>query len=182
MLDKDLVGYDDGGVADLTLIIDLEDHALRRKRGEMAYFTALNTNVLPKVLTGQLGQLTRRDQKVHLATLLFSDGDVKLEDDEDSASSSEVYQDTFGQDDEQLRKRREERLRTCKQALRFSMLLREPACAAVALTEISKRILLLHGRKGGEDALRCINKSIEMALDGCYDNDDIMIEVRLFCF
>ena len=172
MLDKDLVGYDDGGVADLTLIIDLEDHALRRKRGEMAYFTALNTNVLPKVLTGQLGQLTRRDQKVHLATLLFSDGGVKLEDDEDSASSSEVYQDTFGQDDEQLR----------KQALRFSMLLREPACAAVALTEISKRILLLHGRKGGEDALRCINKSIEMALDGCYDNDDIMIEVRLFCF
>lgn len=178
VLDKDREGYDDGGVQDLTLIIDLEDHVLRRKRGEIDYFTALHSNVLPKVTSGRLAQLSRRDQKVQLATLLFSDGDVKIDDDEDATSPSEVYMDTYGQDDPDLRKRREERLRTCKESLKLSMLLREPACAAVALTEISKRILLLHGKQGGEDALRCVSKSIEMASDGCYDNEDVLLEVR----
>jgi hypothetical protein len=177
VLDSELDGYDDGGVKDLMLIMDLEDHVLRRKRGDLDYFTALQNNALPKVTTGRLAPLSRRDQKVKLATLMFSDGSAKLEDDEDSLSSSEVYMDTYGQDDPELRRRREGRLRTCKEALKFSMLLREPACAAVALTEISKRILLLRGREGGEDALRCAMKSIEMASDGCYDNEDILLEV-----
>jgi hypothetical protein len=113
---------------------------------------------------------------------MFSDGNVKLEDDEDALSPSEVYMDSYGQDDPELRRRRESRLRTCKEALKLSMLLREPACAAVALTEISKRILLLRGKEGGEEALRCVLKSIEMASDGCYDNDDILIEVRVCVF
>ena len=59
-LDRD--GYDDGGVADLTLVIDLEDSVLRRKRGELNYFAALKSDLLPRVTTGQMATLPRRDQ------------------------------------------------------------------------------------------------------------------------
>ena len=66
-------GYDDGGVADLTLVIDLDDSVLRRKRGETDYFTALKADLLPRVMNGPLAHLPRREQKIKLAKLLFSD-------------------------------------------------------------------------------------------------------------
>jgi hypothetical protein len=172
-------GYDDGGVGDLTMLIDLEDYILRRKRGDPAYFTAVKADVLPRVTTGQMAGMMRRDQKVQLATLLFSDGDVRMEDDEDNTTPSEVYMDTSEQDDEQLKTRRAERLRTSKQALRFSQYLCEPACASMSLVEISKRTLLLEGKAGAEVALRCAEKALEIASDQYYDNDLIMMEVRL---
>lgn len=170
----DQEGYDDGGVADLTLVIDLEDMVLRRKRGDAAYFAALQTDKLPRVTTGQMATLSRRDQKVKLAKILFSEDDQ----DEDSTSSSEVYVDKVdGKEDEITKKRRKERLDSAKFALRLSTILREPACASLSLSEISKRYLNSFGKEGAEAALRCADKAVEMASDGYYDSDDIAIEV-----
>jgi hypothetical protein len=171
-LDRD--GYDDGGVADLTLVIDLEDSVMRRKRGETAYFSALKADLLPRVTTGQLATLGRRDQKIRLAKILFSDED---ENDEDS-SPSEVYQDkSESADDEETKKKRLERLKSAKFALRLSSVLREPACASLSLSEISKRYLALYGKEGAEAAVRCATKAAEIASDDFYDSDDIAIEV-----
>jgi len=177
VLDQD--GYDDGGVGDLTLLIDLEDRVLRRKRGDNAYFSAVRSDVLPRVTTGPFSHLTRREQKIELAKLLFSDGDVRVDDDEDNSTPSEVYMETVGQqDDEELRKRRLERLDKSKQSLRLSIYLCEPACAAISLTEISKRVLLLDGKDGAEVALRCASKAIEVASDQYYDSDLIVMEAE----
>ena len=63
----DREGYDDGGVADLTLVIDLDDSVLRRKRGEHDYFTALKADLLPRVVKGPIAALPRREQKIKLA-------------------------------------------------------------------------------------------------------------------
>ncbi len=172
-LDRD--GYDDGGVADLTLVIDLEDSVLRRKRGETAYFTALKADLLPRVTTGQMASLPRRDQKIRLAKLLFSDDDEQ----DDENSPSEVYIDKVdGHEDAQTKQRRQERLNSAKFALRLSTVLREPACASLSLSEISKRYLNCFGKEGAEAALRCADKAIEIASDGFYDSDTIAIEVR----
>lgn len=173
-LDRD--GYDDGGVADLTLVIDLEDSVMRRKRGENAYFSALKADLLPRVTTGQMASLPRREQKIRLAKLLFSEDDEQEED----ASPSEVYQDNVdGQEDDATTKKRQERLNSAKYALRLSSLLREAACASLSLSEISKRHLALKGKEGAEAAYRCATKAVEIASDGFYDNEDIAIEVRL---
>lgn len=172
-LDRD--GYDDGGVADLTLVIDLEDSVLRRKRGETAYFTALKSDLLPRVTTGQLATLPRREQKIRLAKLLFSDDE---EPDEEN-SPSEVYVDKVdGQEDSATKQRRMERLASAKFALRLSTVLREPACASLSLSEISKRYLNSYGKEGAEAALRCADKAIEIASDGFYDNDTIALEAE----
>lgn len=175
VLDGD--GYDDGGVGDLSLVLDLDDLVLRRKRGELAYFSAVKADVLPRITTGPMATRTRRDQKVHLASLLFSEGDNnQVQDDEDNTTPSEVYVEV-SRDDPQKQARREERLKTAKTGLRFSLYLCEPACAAVSLSEISKRTLLLKGKEGAEVALRCADKALEMASDGYYDNDEIAVEV-----
>ena len=172
-LDRD--GYDDGGVADLTLVIDLEDSAMRRKRGETAYFAALKADLLPRVTSGQMAVLPRREQKIRLAKLLFSEDEEQDED----ASPSEVYVDNVdGTEDEATKKKRQERLQSAKFALRLSTVLREPACASLSLSEISKRYLALKGKEGAVDALRTAEKAVEMASDAFYDNDDIGIEVR----
>jgi len=164
-------GYDDGGVADLTLVIDLEDNGLRRKRGDMDYFTALKADLLPRVKSGQLRDESRREQKVQLARMLFS------EEQEDEAC--EVYVDNVdGTEDEETIKRRTARLQSAKHALYLSTVLREPACSALSLAEIAKRYLALKGKEGAEDALRCSNKAVAIASDGFYDNDLIAIEVR----
>lgn len=173
-LDRD--GYDDGGVADLTLVIDLEDSVMRRKRGENAYFTALKSDLLPRVTTGQMASLPRREQKIRLAKLLFSEDD---EQEEDGGSPSEVYVDNVdGHEDESTKKKRQERLNSAKFALKLSTVLREPACASLSLSEISKRYLALKGKDGAVDALRTARKAVEIASDGFFDNDDIGIEVR----
>ena len=171
-LDRD--GYDDGGVGDLTLVIDLEDNAMRRKRGETEYFTALKADLLPRVTHGKLAGISRRDQKIQLAKMLFSE-DAEQED----GSSTEVFMDTVdGKEDESTKKKREDRLRSAKYALHLSSVLREPACCSLSLAEISKRYLALYGAKnGGEAALRCATKAVEIASDGFYDNDLIALEV-----
>jgi len=172
-LDRD--GYDDGGVADLTLVIDLEDNVMRRKRGENDYFSALKGDLLPRVTTGNLAHVTRRDQKIQLAKMLFSEEEAEEED----GNPSEVYVDNVdGQEDEATKKKREERLRAAKHALYLSSVLREAACASLSLAEISKRYLGLKGKDGAEEALRCATKAVEIASDDFYDNDLIAIEVR----
>jgi len=170
-LDRD--GYDDGGVGDLTMVIDLEDNVMRRKRGENDYFSALKADLLPRVTAGQLASVPRRDQKIRLAKMLFSD-----DAEEDDGTASEVYVDNVdGQEDEATKKKREERLRSAKYALYLSSVLREPACSSLSLAEISKRYLGLKGKAGAEAALRAATKAVEIASDGFYDNDDIAMEV-----
>lgn len=172
-LDRD--GYDDGGVADLTLVIDLEDSVMRRKRGENAYFAALKADLLPRITTGQLASLPRREQKIRLAKLLFSEEDEQEED----SNPSEVYVDNVdGKEDDATKKKRQERLQSAKYALKLSTVLREPACSSLSLSEISKRYLALKGKQGAEDALRTARKAVELASDGFYDNDDIAIEAE----
>mmetsp|Transcript_96369 Transcript_96369/g.278168 ORF Transcript_96369/g.278168 Transcript_96369/m.278168 type:complete len:417 (-) Transcript_96369:28-1278(-) len=171
-LDAD--GFDDGGVADLTLVIDLEDSVLRRKRGETDYFTALKADLLPRITRGPLKDLTRRDQKIKLAKILFSE-----EEEEEDKSPSEVWMDTVdGNEDAATKKHRADRLASARMALSLSSLLREPACASLSLAEISKRRLCYYGKEGAEAALRCADKAIEIAGDGFWDSDEIEIEAE----
>lgn len=167
-------GYDDGGVADLTLVIDLDDSVLRRKRGENDYFTALKADLLPRVTKGPMAHLPRREQKIKLAKLLFSD-----EETEEDKTPSEVWSDNVDPDDDadyEVKKTRIDRLASARMALSLSCILREPACASLSLSEISKRRLACFGKAGGEDALRCANKAIEIASDGFWDRDEIELE------
>jgi hypothetical protein len=165
-------------------VIDLEDSVLRRKRGENAYFSALKSDLLPRVTSGQLASIPRREQKIRLAKILFSDE----EDDEKAitedgganttSSPSEVYQERDNDVvDEETKKKRLERLSNAKFALKLSSVLREAACASLALSEISKRYLAAFGKLKAEDALRCAVKAVEIASDGFYDNDEVALEV-----
>jgi hypothetical protein len=166
-------GYDDGGVADLTLVIDLDDSVLRRKRGETDYFSALKNDLLPRVTKGIYAHLPRREQKIRLAKLLFSD-----EEHEEDKNPSEVWMDTVdGDEDAATKKLRLERLNSARMALSLSSVLREPACASLSLSEISKRRLACYGKEGAEDALRCADKAVEIAGTGFWDRDEIEIEV-----
>lgn len=169
-------GYDDGGVADLTLVIDLDDSVLRRKRGETDYFTALKADLLPRVVKGSMAHMPRREQKIKLAKLLFSD-----EESEEDKTPSEVWTDSVDpedDDDYETKKTRIDRLSSARMALSLSSVLREPACASLSLSEISKRRLACFGKKSGEDALRCANKAIEIAGTGFWDRDDVEIEAE----
>lgn len=157
----------------MTLVIDLEDSVLRRKRGELAYFSSLKADLLPRVTTGQMASLPRRDQKIRLAKILFGD-----EEEQDEESPSEVYMDKVdGEEDAKTKARRQERLNAAKFALRLSTVLREPACASLSLSEISKRYLNSFGKDGAEAALRCADLAVEIASDGFYDSDTIAVEV-----
>jgi hypothetical protein len=82
-----------------------------------------------------------------------------------------------GEEDEATMARRAERLNGARAALRLSTVLREPACASLSLSEISKRRLALYGKKGADAALRCAEKALEIAGDSFYDSDEIAIEV-----
>mmetsp|Transcript_2314 Transcript_2314/g.4981 ORF Transcript_2314/g.4981 Transcript_2314/m.4981 type:complete len:419 (-) Transcript_2314:91-1347(-) len=167
-------GYDDGGVADLSLLIDLEDSVQRRKRGENEYFTALKADLLPRATRGPMAKMTRREQKVSLAQLLFSED----EDCEDKGPS-EVYVDQVrGDEDEKTLKHREDRVAQAKAALRLSLLLREPACASLSLAELCKRTLTFRGREGAKDALRCADLAIEIAGSGFWDSDEVAVEAE----
>jgi hypothetical protein len=165
-------GFDDGGVADLSLLIDLEDYVMRRRRGESDYFNAMQQDLLPRATKGSLSNLTRRDQKVQLAQLLFSEGQ-----DGDDTGPSEVYVESNGDDDADTIKLREARVAQARSALRLSLVLREAACACLSLSELCKRELLLHGKAGAENALRCAEKALEIAGDGFWDMEDIAMEV-----
>lgn len=173
-LDQD--GYDDGGVGDLSLVMDLEDHIVRRKRGDADYQNAYRNDLLPRIKKGGYAQLQRRDQKIQLAQMLFGDGETE----EGDTKASEVYMDNERDvADESTKEQRLERLKVAKQCLEISYILREVACQSLSLSEISKRHLSLKGKEGAEDALRCAAKAVEIASDGFYDNDEIVIEVSL---
>jgi hypothetical protein len=117
--------------------------------------------------------LTRREQKIKLAKLLFSE-----EETEEDKNPSEVWMDTVdGDEDNFILKHRLERLASARMALSLSSVLREPACASLSLSEISKRRLVFFGKEGAETALRCADKAIEVAGDGFWDRDEIEIEV-----
>ena len=167
-------GYDDGGVADLSLLIDLEDSVQRRRRGENEYFQSLKADLLPRAVKGPMAKMTRREQKVSLAQLLFS------EDDEcEDRGPSEVYvEQAEVEDDPATVKFRTDRLSQARAALRLSLLLREAACTSLSLSELCKRRLTLSGKAGADEALRCADKALEIAGETFWDGDDIAIEVR----
>lgn len=165
-------GFDDGGVADLSLLIDLEDNVQRRRRGENEYFKALNADLLPRATKGPMGRMSRREQKVSLAQLLFSEA----EDCEDKGPSEVYVEQVDGGEDAATLKHRAERLQQARAALRMSLMLREAACTSLSLSELCKRKLTMSGKSGAEEALRCANKAIEIAGDGFWDGDDVAIE------
>lgn len=167
-------GYDDGGVADLSLLIDLEDSVQRRRRGENEYFQALKADLLPRATRGPMAKMTRREQKVSLAQLLFSE-----DDDCEDKGPSEVYIDQVdGEEDRATVRHRAERLAQARAALRLSLLLREPACTSLSLSELCKRTLTYSGKKGAATALRCAEKALEIAGEGFWDNDDVSVEAN----
>jgi len=97
-----------------------------------------------------MSRMTRREQKVSLAQLLFSE-----DDDCDDKGPSEVYVEQLEEEEDLATvKHRMDRLAQAKAALRLSLLLREAACASLSLSELCKRILTLKGKNGAEDALR----------------------------
>jgi len=167
-------GYDDGGVADLSLLIDLEDSVQRRKRGENEYFTALKADLLPRATRGPMAKMTRREQKVSLAQLLFSEDD----DCEDKGPSEVYVEQNLVDEDEATMKHRADRLAQARAALRLSLLLREPACASLSLSELCKRKLTQAGKEGAEEALRCADKAIEIAGPGFWDSDEVQLEAE----
>lgn len=165
-------GYDDGGVADLSLLIDLEDNVQRRRRGENEYFRALNADLLPRATKGPMGRMSRREQKVSLAQLLFSEA----EDGEDKGPSEVYTEQVDGGEDAATIKHRKERLQQARAALRMSLMLREAACTSLSLSELCKRKLTLSGKAGAEEALRCADKALEIAGEGFWDGDDVAVE------
>lgn len=173
-MDRD--GYDDGGVGDLSLVMDLEDHIVRRKKGDADYQMAHRADLLPRIKKGNYATLTRRDQKIQLAQMLFGDGDADAD-----TKASEVYMDNEREMDDATKQQRLERLNIAKQCLEISYILREVACQSLSLSEISKRHLALKGKDGAEDALRCATKAAEIASNEFYDNDEIFMEVSLSC-
>lgn len=170
----DSEGYDDGGVADLSLLIDLEDSVLRRRRGDSEYFQALKADLLPRAVKGPMAKMTRREQKVSLAQLLFSEDD----DCEDKGPSEVYFEQVDGEEDAATMKHRADRLSQARAALRLSLLLRESACTSLSLSELCKRKLTFSGKAGAVDALRCADKACEIAGPGFWDGDDIAIEAE----
>jgi len=69
-------------------------------------------------------------------------------------------------------------LASARTALSLSSVLREPACASLSLSEISKRRLAYYGKAGAKAALRCADKAIEIAGDGFWDSDEIELETQ----
>lgn len=158
------------------MLIDLDDSVQRRRRGENEYFSALKADLLPRATRGPMAKMTRREQKVSLAQLLFSE-----DDDCEDKGPSEVYVDQVdGEEDAATMKHRAERLAQARAALRLSLLLREPACTSLSLSELCKRKLTHTGKPGAVEALRCAEKALEIAGEGFWDGDEVAIEVSTF--
>jgi len=118
--------------------------------------------------------MARREQKVSLAQLLFSEDDEA----EDKGPSEVFMESKADEDDEGVLKHRRERLSQARAALRLSLLLREPACTSLSLSELCKRRLALSGKEGAEEALRCAKKALEIAGEGFWDRDEVAIEAE----
>jgi tetratricopeptide (TPR) repeat protein len=152
-------------------MLDLEDMVLRRKRGDKAYYEASRDDLLPRQTTGPLAKMSRREQKVQLAQVLFGD------DPTDSSNSEEIYTPPIPGDEDPLVLRQiMKALATAKEALKLSIILEEPACMAMSLVEIAKRILLLKDKEGADDSLRCLEKACEISGEGFWDMDEIKVE------
>ncbi|KAL7554659.1 hypothetical protein ACHAWF_018146 [Thalassiosira exigua] len=121
-----------------------------------------------------MAKMTRREQKVSLAQLLFSEDD----DCEDKGPSEVYVEQDLVDEDEATMKHRADRLAQARAALRLSLLLREPACASLSLSELCKRKLTQAGRDGAEEALRCAEKAIEIAGPGFWDSDEVQLEAE----
>jgi hypothetical protein len=122
-----------------------------------------------------MAKMTRREQKVSLAQLLFSE-----DDDCEDKGPSEVYVEQTAEEDTATLRHRADRLAQARAALRLSLLLREPACASLSLSELCKRKLTQAGRDGAIDALRCADKALEISGPGFWDSDEVQLEVRLY--
>ena len=169
-------GYDDGGVGDLRLAIDLEDYVLRRKRGENAYFQALKNDLIPRIKEGNWKRMSRKEQKIELAKMLFhEEGDEEII--QDPYKSVEVYSERVEELDTATKNKFSTLLRSAKYALQCTLVLREPACVALCLSKVCERYLQLLGKEGAEDAVRCGKKAIAICLEDFYDIDDVAIEV-----
>merc|ERR1712071_108216 len=83
-----------------------------------------------------------------------------------------------GEEDAATVKHRADRLAQAKAALRLSLLLREPACTSLSLSELCKRKLTFSGKKGAGEALRCADKALEIAGDGFWDGDEVAVEAN----
>lgn len=121
-----------------------------------------------------MAKMTRREQKVSLAQLLFSEDD----DCEDKGPSEVYLEQDLVDEDEATMKHRLDRLAQARAALRLSLLLREPACASLSLSELCKRKLTQAGKDGAEEALRCADKAIEIAGPGFWDSDEVQLEAE----
>lgn len=122
-----------------------------------------------------MARMTRREQKVSLAQLLFSEDD----DCEDKGPSEVYVEQLTADDDEATMKHRSDRLAQARAALRLSLLLRESACASLSLSELCKRKLTHSGKNGAVDALRCADKALEISGPDFWDSDEVQLEVSL---
>ena len=169
-------GYDDGGVGDLRLAIDLEDYVQRRKRGELQYFQALKDDLVPRIKDGNWKRMARKEQKIELAKMLFhEEGDEEII--QDPMKAVEIYTERVEELDEVTKKKYTAQLNAAKYALQCAIVLREPACVALCLAKVSERYLQVYGKEGAEDAVRCGKKAIAICLEDFYDIDDVSIEV-----
>jgi hypothetical protein len=114
------------------------------------------TDTLPRMTDGQFANVNRREQKIQLAHTLFTEDDA--DDVHNNSTASEVYVEKKmdEEEDEETKKMLYERLRAAKFALKLSTVMREPACAALSLAEISKRYLNCYGKAGAEVRRRSI--------------------------
>jgi hypothetical protein len=184
-------GYDDGGVADLFLVLDLDELVLRRKRGnDMAFFSEMiKTDLLPRQTVGPQSHKSRRDQKMHLAQVLFSDDNTagvtkgSYYPTDDNSMNCEIYVDhdyvnsKENDNDLEAKQHRYQRLQSAKDCLKLSLQLKEASCVSMALSEISKRYLNAYGKTYAPQALRCSEKAIEIVLNDYWDTDEMEMEV-----
>ena len=177
LLNADLA--DDGGVRDLALLLDLEDHSLRRQRGDAEYFDHLKKDCLPrnKVLglltnihallpanmprpTSQLMNvpvktLSRKQQKSKLAEVLYVDSPF----DEDRSASEIFSLPPLPVPEKQLndfqisqRLYRRDKLKSLVEAVHLSLALQDLGCISLSLSELAKRRLLYDKFPGGPAA------------------------------
>ncbi len=166
-------GFDDGGVADLQLIIDLNDNVLRRIKGTRSYLTLSRNDSLPRARKHDLGKLSRAEQKSQLAQLLFCEDP----EDEDRGPSEAFYVHDNIIEDDKSRTHKKLRLMQAMAALRLSIMLREAGCVSLSLSELCKRRLqCIEG--GGAAALRAADLSIDIAGQGEWDPDLVVLEAE----
>ncbi|GMH80763.1 hypothetical protein TrLO_g15069 [Triparma laevis f. longispina] len=163
--------YDDGGVGDLQLIIDLHDSVTKRIKGLPAYLVLKDSDGLPKARRGQMGKVSRGDQKGQLAQLLFCEDPG----DEDKGPSEVFYGTASGEDDQLTLRHKIHRLQQAQASLRLSILLREAGCVSLSLSELCKRRLQVI-KNGGAGALRAAKLALEICGEGSWDPELVVLE------